>query len=807
MSKLTTQQNSFAGGVLSHELFGRTDFGKYFTSVEQADNVIIQPTGPLRRRNGMRYVDNASSNTDNIRLLPFFVAGNEDNIILEFKDLLITPFNYDSNDDPQKIAATTVVTPYLESELDDLDFVQFANEMYIVHPDHDPRILTRTSDTVWALSVLDTRPPPTVELGYNPSQTLTLGATSGLGVTATAGAASFLIADIGRQIVNLNGNGRASITAFTSTTVVTVDILETFDSTSISSGDWKLDLSPIVEVTPDGQIIGSIITLTADGVLNAWRSTDVGRYVHIHNGIVEITEYTSALIIKGVVLKTLDDIVATEIWSIEDPSWSSSRGFPRAIAFYQGRVWLGGSATEPSTVWASRINDFKDFGRGASDDDPLSIDINLDYTDKIQWIAGTRDLFVGTESGEVTIQGNNSTITPSNQTQNQRTANGSPHIKAQKLGSEIFYVDISKRKLRSTFFSFQQDTYTSADLIMFAKDSVQSDITAVAVSKSPDPIIWVLKADGDLVSISYDKSQDILGVTNIQTEGDIESISVIQHKDRDNLWMIVRRDINGSSVKYVETLVHGANNNDLSSFQDSYLTLSVPLTISGITQASPGVVTSTGHLLTNGDRIRIKDVVGMAELNGNQYKVANTTANTFELTTIQGANVDTTGFTAYQSSGVVYEMVTAVTGLTHLEGETVQVRGDGAILKDQVVVSGGITLDTAAGEVVVGLPYSTTIKTLSHQQQGAPSSTQGQPKRWIEPILRVYRSANPTVNGEVRPIRFPSDPMGAKTGLSTGDLVYSTKSFSSGGQLTIVQSNALPLELQALFGIMEINVR
>ena len=61
-------------------------------------------------------------------------------------------------------------------------------------------------------------------------------------------------------------------------------------------------------------------------------------------------------------------------------------------------------------------------------------------------------------------------------------------------------------------------------------------------------------------------------------------------------------------------------------------------------------------------------------------------------------------------------MVTAVSGLTHLEGETVQIRGDGAILPDEVVASGAITLDFASGEVVVGLPYTTTIKTLSQVQ-------------------------------------------------------------------------------------------
>ena len=67
-------------------------------------------------------------------------------------------------------------------------------------------------------------------------------------------------------------------------------------------------------------------------------------------------------------------------------------------------------------------------------------------------------------------------------------------------------------------------------------------------------------------------------------------------------------------------------------FVDSGLTLNNPLTITGATVASPVVVTSTSHGLSNGDTVDITEVVGMTELNGNRYKVANKTDHTIELT-------------------------------------------------------------------------------------------------------------------------------------------------------------------------------
>ena len=70
--------------------------------------------------------------------------------------------------------------------------------------------------------------------------------------------------------------------------------------------------------------------------------------------------------------------------------------------------------------------------------------------------------------------------------------------------------------------------------------------------------------------------------------------------------------------------------------------------ISGATAADPCVITATGHGFSNGDKVSIRGVVGMVELNlETAYTVANKATNTFEL-----AGVDSSGFTAYGSAGV-----------------------------------------------------------------------------------------------------------------------------------------------------------
>ncbi len=99
-------------------------------------------------------------------------------------------------------------------------------------------------------------------------------------------------------------------------------------------------------------------------------------------------------------------------------------------------------------------------------------------------------------------------------------------------------------------------------------------------------------------------------------------------------------------------------------------------TITAITQANPGVVTSTAHGYANGDIVIIETVVGMTEVNGGIFIVANQAANTFELTDIDGVNVDTSGFTAYGSAGYATDQNLLPGSSAFYEGRLFYARND-----------------------------------------------------------------------------------------------------------------------------------
>jgi hypothetical protein len=177
-------------------------------------------------------------------------------------------------------------------------------------------------------------------------------------------------------------------------------------------------------------------------------------------------------------------------------------------------------------------------------------------------------------------------------------------------------------------------------------------------------------------------------------------------------------------------------------YVDSGLTLDTAITITGATAADPCVITTSGaHGLNAGDVIRITVVEGMTELNKNYYKVgAGPGAADLHLHDMNGNDVDSTSFTAYVSGGEIRKCVTTISGLDHLEGETVSVCCDGGSHPDRIVAAGAITLDDYYSHVHVGLSYTSRIKGLRIEAGSAIGSGQGLFGRIIKSTIRLYRT-------------------------------------------------------------------
>lgn len=729
MPSFLRSKTSFNGGELRPRLYSRDDVSQYSNGCRTLTNVDVLATGPVQRRNGTQYIAEVKTMSKKVRLVKFQFSA-DDAFVLEFGESYIR-FYTDKGQVQNGGSPVEISSPWSETEVQDLQFAQFGETMYIVHPDYQPRTLVRNSSISWTLSTFETFPPPTEELGFQPTGTVTPGATTGVGVTFTASSSVFLDGDKGRQIINLSDGetGRASITSVTSATQVVCDIVEDFtDTNAIANGDWKLDLSPISDLTPDGTRVGSMVNITADvpGTTTAqdtFRSDDVGKYILMHSGVLQIVTINSASDIDCEVIKSLTSEDETGNWTLEEETWSNARGWPRAVGFFEQRLIFGGTTAEPQSLWMSEVGLFDGFGVGANDDDSIDVDVVSSEVNRIEWISAGRDLVVGTSGAETTILSSNTLLAPSTIQLRPRTYYGSNTQQISTAGSEILFVPKSKKSIRTFVYNFDIDGYKAEDLTALSTHMMDgTTIREVAYAQDPDTKIYAVLEDGTMMVGTFDREQKVIGWSKYtDATGSYEQVVVINDGNADQVWVVVKRTIDSATKRYIEVFDDGDGTGQTDGFSDSFLT----------------------------------------------YDGASTTT---------------------------------LTGLDHLEGETVQVKVNGAAHADKTVSGGSIALDVAATKATVGLQYTSTIETLDENLDIGRGSFLGQSVRWVEPKLHVYQSQVPTVNGQTLPLRDSSMEMDEAVDLFSGFLEYGSV---NSPRLNITISGPFPLILTGIFGVVE----
>ena len=315
-------------------------------------------------------------------------------------------------------APVEVTTTYTEAELRELRYAQANDVMYICHPSHPVAKLSRGAVDSFTFSDVNFQPPPVSEQPSTFAVQLTLSAVSGTTVTVTAASATFLQGDIGRQITW--GVGRLVLKAYTSATVMTAEVLDTFASTTLPAGEWSLRGSPNCDLkfpkkSPVGlsQTVDSVIATyellngqwqytTVSGA-DAFRSSDVVMYIVGLGGMAKITQFLNARSVQVEMIHsltwTLNDpaIMIAGAWTLERPAWSASLGYPGAVCFHEQRLMFAGASVGlgVQTVWGSASGDFENFARGANNDDSVVYVIAANSLNIIRWMTSLGTLLIG----------------------------------------------------------------------------------------------------------------------------------------------------------------------------------------------------------------------------------------------------------------------------------------------------------------------------------------------------------------------------------------------------------------------------
>lgn len=554
MPRVTISQSNFTAGEISPKAYGRVDVTRYQNGAAAMPNCIVNIHGGAERRPGSRYIATTKDSTKRAKLIPFIYSTTQA-YMLEFGHLYMRVYLQSGGQVLVGAVPYEVVTPYTEAMLADLDYTQGADTMFLFHQSVPIHTLKRLASDQWALQEAPITVAPFEEIGHMFATSLTLSdATVGTGRTMTASAATFLLGDVGRRIRYLSG--LAMITGYTSSTIVTVTNLTSFPVTAIPASTWVLEDSPQSDCTPSAKDpIGAIITLTT-GAVDSWRAEDVGKFVRINGGLVQITVFTTARNVSAKIKEGLTATVASpaSAWTLEASVWNAVNGYPGTGALYEQRLVPAGSPKYPQTVWGTRSGLFFDFTIGVNDDDAFSFTLpSTGQINPIRRMASAKALMPFTYGGEYTMDGGNGEpLTPTNVKANSPAVYGCNNVKPIRIGNEVLFVQRAGRKIRSMAYRIESDTYNAPDLTVLAEHITYSGITDMCYQQEPRSMLWCVRADGKLATLTLDRDEGVTAWTPQNTDGLYESAASIPNATGDEVWEIVNRTINGSTVRYVE---------------------------------------------------------------------------------------------------------------------------------------------------------------------------------------------------------------------------------------------------------------
>jgi len=248
----------------------------------------------------------------------------------------------------------------------------------------------------------------------------------------------------------------------------------------------------------------------------------------------------------------------TNAWTFEADTFTDAPAewvagsYPRAITFYQGRMWLGGSKNNRETFWASKSGNITNFTQGELPDD--SLEFTMDEHGQIEWIVGAKNLVIGTSNGEHIVQSAEGVIIPSDIQISQQSAYGSRQHQPEKIGQDVLYVSPDGRKLREISYKWTDDGWISRD-ITFASEHITKDnhIKRIAFAQNPANQIIGVTDEGEFVGCTYEKTYSVTGWHRHDTDGSFIDVASVDINGNSVAGLLALRIVNGAKALYFET--------------------------------------------------------------------------------------------------------------------------------------------------------------------------------------------------------------------------------------------------------------
>jgi hypothetical protein len=421
------------------------------------------------------------------------------------------------------------------------------------------------------------------------------------------------------------------------------------------------------------------------------------------------------------------------------PSLSGSNNRPSVVTFFEQRLVFGNTNNNPQTLWFSKNGDYLNFTVGTAADDALIYTIASNQVNAIRYLSATRVLTLGTSGGEYVVTAtSDGPVTPATTLIRKYSNYGTAPIEPVQVADVTLFLQRGNRKIREFRYvgDINADAYQAPDMSILAEHITEGGITQFAYQQEPDSVIWMVRADGTLVGMTYRREEQVvafhkhvIGGSFGEGQAVVESVATLPtDTGEDELYMVVKRTINGVTKRYIE--------------------LMKPFSFGGVT---------TGAFFVD--------------------------------------------------SGLAYSgtAVTTLSGLHHLQGETVSILANGASHQDKTVANGAVGLNVSTTVAAIGYGYTSVMETLRLEAGSVDGTSQGKPKRIHAITVRLHETVGAEIGSGSDKLdriyfRDSSMPMDQAVPLFTGDKdVEFEGGFDDDDRIYARQTQPLPLTVLALF--------
>lgn len=535
-----------------------------------------------------------------------------------------------------------------------------------------------------------------------------------------------------------SGFGIVRITGYTSPTVVSATVLKRLPD-QVVTGSVSRSIEALVPGNPGGVGPGEVeipvqnvrITISAHGLVSGntvtvtgvtgttgangtWQIIVIDVNTFDLSGCTATGTYTGG----GIVTRTADG-VPTYKWALE--AWGGAAKYPGAVHYHQQRQVFGGSYGNPQGVWFSTVGGYASFEQNNPilDDDAIRYSIVSRQVNEVRHFVELSQLIALTSGGPFTLGGgDNSVLTPSTISAKRQSGRGASHVPPVVIGERALYVQDKGTQVRSLGYSFQNDAFIGEDLTLLASHLFYGhEIVDWAYQENPYSCIWAVRSDGALLGLTYLPEQEVVAWHRHDTPGGLfESVCVISEGEEDAVYFVVKR----GNKRYVERMESRKSGAD-AFFVDAGLTYDGRNTTAKTMTLSGGVNYDEKEVLTltaSSATFSASDVGRGIHYNGDvTYRLK---IHAYTSPTVVSVIPNRTIPEVYRQTRADWTFAAkSVSGLSHLEGQTVKILADGFVQSDKTVSGGSVTLDFPAGVVHVGLGYLCEMETMEMNAVGS----------------------------------------------------------------------------------------